>query len=66
MTYDPDSTLRLAQRSSEKASLNLNIWILYTETHDGSQAENLGEHKTERSSTYEIKKDSGGLDLRNI
>lgn len=54
MTYGPDSALRLAHRSSERASLNLNIWILYRETHDGSQAENMGQCKTERSPTYEI------------
>jgi len=54
VTYGPDSALRLAQRSSEKASLNLNIWILYREAHEGSQAENMGQCKTERSPTYEI------------
>jgi hypothetical protein len=54
VTYGPDSVLRLAQRSSEKASLNLNILILCRETYDGSHAENMGQCKIERSPTYEI------------
>jgi len=54
MTYGPDSAHRVAQRSSEKVSLNLNILIPYRKTHDRSQAENMGQCKIERSPTYEI------------
>jgi len=68
LTYGPDSALRLAQRSSERASLDLNIWILYRETHDGSQAENMdsARQKGALRMSYKIKKGNGGSDLRNI